>query len=250
MSWIANVIRRTAAREGSYASLNPNSDGAGLSFGILQWTQASGNLGKLLATMYGMDPAAFVQIFGSLWQALLAATAQAGIRSVGGAHLWQEPWASRFRAAGNHPAFQRAQDHLAQTDQHMQAALAVAGTLGVMTERSMAIFFDTAVQQGPNGVRTIAENTKTHFTSRGVTAVPYNDLLTTFVNKCLERVRRSSPPDPNSKSFSRWHQVGREWHLYAGSVDLYKAIYARRTALLADVELSDLPIQAGSSAVA
>ena len=99
MSWIANVIRRTAAREGSYASLNPNSDGAGLSFGILQWTQASGNLGKLLATMYGMDPAAFAQIFGSLWQALLAATAQAGIRSVGGAHLWQEPWASRFAAA-------------------------------------------------------------------------------------------------------------------------------------------------------
>ena len=75
MSWIANVIRRTAAREGSYASLNLNSDGAGLSFGILQWTQASGNLGKLLATMYGMDPAAFVAIFGSLWQALLAATA-------------------------------------------------------------------------------------------------------------------------------------------------------------------------------
>jgi hypothetical protein len=36
MSWIANVIRRTAAREGSYASLNLNRDGAGLSFGILQ----------------------------------------------------------------------------------------------------------------------------------------------------------------------------------------------------------------------
>ena len=81
MSWIANVIRRTAAREGSYASLNPNSDGAGLSFGILQWTQASGNLGKLLATMYGMDPAAFVRIFGSLWQALLAARRPASARS-------------------------------------------------------------------------------------------------------------------------------------------------------------------------
>ena len=51
MSWIANVIRRTAAREGSYASLNPNSDGAGLSFGILQWTQASGNLGNTLKVM-------------------------------------------------------------------------------------------------------------------------------------------------------------------------------------------------------
>jgi hypothetical protein len=242
MSWIANVIRRTAAREGSYASLNLNRDGAGLSFGILQWTQASGNLGKLLATMYAMDPAAFVAIFGSLWQALLAATAPGGLRSVGGAHLWQEPWASRFRQAGNHPAFQRAQDHLAQTDQHMQAALAVAGSLSVMTERSMAIFFDTAVQQGPNGVRSIAENTKAHFTSRGVTSVPYNDLLSTFVNKCLERVRRRSPPDPSSKNYSRWRQVGSEWHLFAGSIDLYKAIYTRRTALLADTELSDLPI--------
>ena len=132
----------------------------------------------------------------------------------------------------------------------MQAAVAVAGTLAVMTERSMAIFFDTAVQQGPNGVRTIAENTKAHFTSRGVTSVPYNDLLTTFVNKCLERVGRRSPPDPSSKNYSRWRQVGSEWHLFAGSIDLYKAIYTRRTALLGDPELSDLPIQAGSSAVA
>jgi hypothetical protein len=204
MSMIANVDRRTAAGEGSYASLNLNRDGAGLSFGILQWTQASGNLGKLLATMYAMDPAAFVQIFGSLWQALLAATAPRGPRSVGGAHLWQEPWATRFRQAGNHPAFQRAQEPLAQTDQHMQAALAVACTLGVMTERSMANFFDTAVQQGTNGGRTIAENSKAQFTSRGVTSVPYNDLLSTFVNKCLERVRRRSPPDPNSKNYSRW----------------------------------------------
>jgi pimeloyl-ACP methyl ester carboxylesterase len=102
-----------------------------------------------------------------------------------------------------------------------------------MTERSMAIFFDTAVQQGPNGVRSIAENTKAHFTSRGVTLVPYNDLLSTFVNKCLERVRRRSPPDPSSKNYSRWRQVGSEWHLFAGSIDLYKAIYTRRTALLA-----------------
>ena len=92
----------------------------------------------------------------------------------------------------------------------MQAAIAGTGTLGVMTGRSMAIFFDTAVQQGPIGVRTIAESTKSHLTSRGVTAVPYADLLTTFVNTCLDRVRRRSPPDPNSRSYGRWRRVGDE----------------------------------------
>jgi hypothetical protein len=61
-----------------------------------------------------------------------------------------------------------------------------------------------AVQQDTNGVRSIAENAKTHLTSRGVAAVPYNDLLSTFANKCPKRVRHRSLPDPSSKNYSWW----------------------------------------------
>jgi hypothetical protein len=111
----------------------------------------------------------------------------------------------------------------------------------VKTERSMALFFDTAVQQGPNGARGIAESTRSHFLARGVHAVPYGDLLGVFVEKCLDRVRRRSPPGEDTPG--TWKQVGTEWHTFARTVDLYVNIKARRTAILRDPVLSDGPIQ-------
>jgi hypothetical protein len=241
MSWLAKIIARTSAHEGGYNATNPNSDGAGLAFGILQWTQASGNLGKVLAAMHAADPAAFAAIFRAPAD-LLAATAKAGKVAVAGAHLWQEPWLSRFRAAGEHPPFQLAQDQVATSDQHMRAAVGIAATLGVATERALALFFDTAVQQGPNGAPKVAEATKKSFVDRGVTAPAYADLLAAFAQKAADRARRSSPPDPSSPTASRWRQVGREWHLFGGKVDLYYNILARRRAILADPNLSDEPI--------
>lgn len=76
----------------------------------------------------------------------------------------------------------------------MQSALEVAKRLNVMTERSMAIFFDTAVQQGPNGAKSIAEAARTALLARGSNAVPYADVLRVYVDKCLDRVRRRTPP--------------------------------------------------------
>ena len=48
--------RVRSASEGKADSLNRNLDGAGLSYGILQWNQRSGSLGVLLAAMQGADP--------------------------------------------------------------------------------------------------------------------------------------------------------------------------------------------------
>ena len=48
----------------NYGAQNRNWDGAGLSYGVLQWTQISGNLGKLLAAMVRADQGAFHRIFG------------------------------------------------------------------------------------------------------------------------------------------------------------------------------------------
>jgi len=145
MGWMQTVIARTSAKEGGYDAINPNEDGAGLSFGILQWNQTSGNLGKLLAAMWATDSPTFERIFGSSWRALLDTLRAGGVRTIGGVYPWQEPWASRFRAAGRTPAFQRVQDELARSDPHMASALAIAALLNVMNERSMALFFDTSV---------------------------------------------------------------------------------------------------------
>ncbi|MBK9369944.1 MAG: hypothetical protein IPN01_27210 [Deltaproteobacteria bacterium] len=61
------IIHRVAVVEsgGSYAAQNRNSDGAGLAFGLLQWTQRSGSLGALLRTMSKADPTRFSQVFGA-----------------------------------------------------------------------------------------------------------------------------------------------------------------------------------------
>lgn len=240
MSWMHKVITRTSAREGGYDAINPNTDGAGLSFGILQWTQSTGNLGKLLTAMWATDSATFERIFGPSSRTLIDTLRAGGVRSVGGAYPWQEPWASRFRTAGRTPIFQRVQDEMAKVDPHMQAALDVAKRLNVMTERSMAIFFDTAVQQGPNGAKSVAEAARTALLARGSNAVPYADVLRVYVEKCLDRVRRRTPPTEDTPG--TWRQVGSEWHRFARDIDLFKAVYGRRTALLTDPLLGDTPI--------
>ena len=240
MSWMHKVITRTSAREGGYDAINPNTDGAGLSFGILQWTQSTGNLGKLLTAMWATDSATFERIFGPSSRTLIDTLRAGGVRSVGGAYPWQEPWASRFRTAGRTPIFQSVQDEMAKVDPHMQAALDVAKRLNVMTERSMAVFFDTAVQQGPNGAKSIAEAARTALLARGSNAVPYADVLRVYVEKCLDRVRRRTPPTEDTPG--TWRQVGNEWHRFARDIDLFKAVYRRRTALLSDPLLGDTPI--------
>lgn len=240
MSWMHRVITRTSAREGGYDAINPNTDGAGLSFGILQWTQSTGNLGKLLTAMWATDSATFERIFGPSSRTLIDTLRAGGVRSVGGAYPWQEPWASRFRTAGRTPILQRGQEEMAKVDPHMQAALDVAKRLNVMTERSMAIFFDTAVQQGPNGAKSIAEAARTALLARGSNAVPYTDVLRVYVEKCLDRVRRRTPPTEDTPG--TWRQVGSEWHRFARDIDLFKAVYGRRTALLSDPLLGDTPI--------
>jgi hypothetical protein len=154
---VSKVIARVSRNEGGYDSLNLNRDGAGLSFGILQWAQSTGDLGRLLAAMDQADHALFGSAFGPDAPALLATTSAGSTAAVGGMVLWAEPWVSRFRAAGRTPAFQRVQDELAYAGVHFQGALAVSAFLRVRTERAVALFFDTAVQQGPERAMAIAK---------------------------------------------------------------------------------------------
>ena len=49
------VLARVSKHEGRHDSLNLNYDGAGLSFGIIQWAQKPGSLGVLLAEGRGIN---------------------------------------------------------------------------------------------------------------------------------------------------------------------------------------------------
>ena len=247
--WTRNVLRLVSATEGRPDSLNRNTDGAGLSYGILQWTQASGNLGKLLAAMQEADPPAFARLFGEGWSRLLDHTRQRSLGPLDGAVLWAEPWASRFIAAGRHPPFVDLQWAMAARGEHFQGAERVAALLGVRTERAMALFFDRSVQQGPGGARGNAERLLAAYAAAGKTAVPYRQLLADYATASAARFRRTTAPanpqfTPGSSRIL-WKPVGAEWHAFAGSFDLYATILRRTSAILRDPSLRDDPIPAG-----
>jgi hypothetical protein len=137
----------------------------GLSYGLIQFTQDSGMLGRLLAMMQDRDAVKFGQVFGPQAQELLRVTTAPGpgsrrapggrsarVQPVGGADLWQEPWLSRFRAAGAHPSFQAAQNEFAARA-FVDPMLGFAAAFGMNTERALAMVCDRAVQQGPRGAR-------------------------------------------------------------------------------------------------
>jgi hypothetical protein len=137
----------------------------GLSYGVIQFTQESGNLGRLLTMMRDRDAAMFAQTFGDQADELIRVTTADGPPSsesadgrsartqpVGGADLWEEPWLSRFRQAGEVTAFQAAQNELAATA-FVDPMLGFAGDLGLDTDRALTVAVDRAVQMGVNGAR-------------------------------------------------------------------------------------------------
>lgn len=240
---LAAVVRHEAGGL-NYGAQNRNWDGAGLSYGVLQWTQISGNLGKLLAAMVRADQANFLRIFGEHATELLRVTASGSLSAVGGAVLWQEPWTSRFKEAGQHPVFQQVQLQMALTGEHWQGAAKAARILGVHTERTYALLFDTATQQGPARATQLAERLRAQLTEPGAVRVSYTALLTAYAELAAGRYRRQTPPKTlQLREGLAWRQVSEnDWRMYAGNVDLYRNIRKRRLGIIADRSLSDAPL--------
>ena len=150
---------------GRFGTENPYYQTAhvGLSYGIIQFTQDSGNLGRLLTAMHARDPERFQEVFGPQWNELLQVTNAPGpgslnvdggrsarVQPVGGGDLWEEPWISRFREAGNYAPFQAAQNQLA-AEIFLDPVVPYSHWLGVNTERGIAMLYDRAVQMGVSG---------------------------------------------------------------------------------------------------
>ena len=239
--WARNVIARVAAYEGKPDSLNRNLDGSGLAFGVIQWTQKSGNLGVVLAAMRDADPRAFERIFGPSSSTLLDVARRGSLEPVDGAPLWEEPWASRFVEAGRWPAFVEVQWTLAAQGEHFRGAEDVSRILGVRTERSMTLFFDRSVQQGPDSARSMAETLRSRWSAAGRTTVSYQEALQSYADLAAAKFRRTSAPSsPYYSERSRnllWKPVDAEWHAFAGQWDLYATIVRRTSGILSDRHL-------------
>lgn len=262
--WIATLLRKTSEHEGRYWSVQRNNDGQGVSYGIIQWTQLAGGLYKVLSRMQQADPAAFARIFGPTWQSMMATVQAKSLAPVDGAVLWAEPWLSRFIAAGNHLPFQNAQDKEAATSEYMQAAVEIAGILGVSSERAMTMYYNRTVHQGPGGAKGPAKTMAAWYAAdpRRRPTNP-NDVLAQYAWRCAAQFRKIGAPKNTAYNRSGlvWKAVTTEWselttgnytvrkvaapascyHVFAARfpVSLYDLITKRSSDILTDPSLRD-----------
>jgi LysM repeat protein len=143
---VDSIIDRTARVEGGgrYDAFNPNDNGHGISFGLIQFNQKSGSLPTLLKDMHAKDPARFNDVFGPHAHDLLS---ESFVRS---ANLNTPDLRARFQQAGQVPAFQQAQRDLARRE-YFEPAQRMARAHGIQSERGVAMLFDASVQMGAGG---------------------------------------------------------------------------------------------------
>jgi hypothetical protein len=126
----------------------------GLSWGLVQFTQLGGGLGRVLSACQRRDPEQFTQIFGAEAEELLrvtnAETETERLQPVGGHLLWEGPWPERFARAGQIPAFQAAQNEVA-IEGYLDPNLPFARFLGWNTDRALALLYDRCVHMGSAG---------------------------------------------------------------------------------------------------
>lgn len=137
----------------------------GLSYGVAEFNQDSGTLGQLLRLMQEREPDTFAAVFGDAAGELVATTTAPGpsgefveggrgprVQPVSGSDLWDEPWLSKFRAAGAVPAFRAAQNQLA-AELYLAPMLTVAAGFGLTSERALCMVLDRAIALGDQGAK-------------------------------------------------------------------------------------------------
>lgn len=241
--WMERVLAAVSAHEGGYDSLNLNTDGAGLSMGILQWAQGPGQLGVLVLHMQAADPARCERIFGDNWGEMAGVAVQGKLvpvkinrSSQQASMLWKSPWKERFLAAGQDPVFQTVQRDLAMQGEHFRGGLKAAQVFGYVTERSVALLFDRATQQGPRRAYSLA--TAAH-------GMSYQSGLQAISLRAAGRYRRFTEPKDKHWGRSKVWRLNKDgtWHAWAGKADLYRGITRRSHRILLSPDLSDLPIE-------
>lgn len=181
-------------------AMNRNSDKNGASYGLIQWTQASGNLHDVLEFLQKRHPDKFEQYFGPNWRKLLEYTEKnesvmydplddgTGKASV----LWEDPWYSRFRAAGKDPDLYAAQWEYAEFyDGHMKGAIWSTEKLGIRTERALTLFYDRTVNSGRNANRRIVEKVLAKWAGN---PPDYDTALNDYASAALEVVGSKHRP--------------------------------------------------------
>jgi putative peptidoglycan binding protein len=158
-------LQLTSRFEGhGYGTVAGNFDGAGLTWGIIGFTLAGGELRALLLEIASRAPQLLASAFGAATPELLvhlrddsAAQRAAWADSISQPPKKQgvaEPWRGGFMRLGAEPLVQEIQRREARR-KYFEGALATAKRLGLASERGVALCFDVHVQNG--GVKPATE---------------------------------------------------------------------------------------------
>lgn len=142
---------------GAFQKLNLNSDGCGVSFGILQWSQKAGQLHRVLQACHDREPEEWGRMVSG--DAVLEYTAKVngGLDAHGFAveerfELTRDPWKSRLEALGSSLAMQRVQLALAAEAYSAERKRVTAYAGETASERTVAFLVDLTNQFGPGRV--------------------------------------------------------------------------------------------------
>jgi peptidoglycan hydrolase-like protein with peptidoglycan-binding domain len=151
-------LQVVASFEGTgFTLIEGNFDGAGLTWGIVGFTLASGEISSLLGVISSRFPDLLNEAFGHDVAELLenlGPAASAGKRMqfadsiTGPKFRVAEPWRSGFAALGAQREVQRLQVERAQSEYWTTLALRDANDLGLKQELDLMLMFDIAVQNG------------------------------------------------------------------------------------------------------
>jgi peptidoglycan hydrolase-like protein with peptidoglycan-binding domain len=156
-STLERSLQLTAAFEGhGFTLARGNWDGAGITWGIIGFTLASGELSNIILQIFDTSPALVEQAFGANAEALIEimnAPRAAQMKFANSISLGttktrlREPWRSAFRVFGEFPDVQALQ--LERADEaYGQPSLETARKFGLTTELGRALAFDIHVQNG------------------------------------------------------------------------------------------------------
>lgn len=143
------IIDHTAIFEGSgkYDAWTANDNGHGVSYGLIQFNQETGSMPTLLARMRAANPEKFDDIMGPYSSNMMN---EGWVRS---ANLNNPDIKQRMLTAARDPEFQAVQRSLAKEGYFDFTPTQASKYMGVSnpSERTLAMLFDSNVQNGPNG---------------------------------------------------------------------------------------------------
>lgn len=155
------ALQLTAAFEGhGFRLAQGNFDGAGITWGVIGFTLASGQLPAIVLAVESAHPHLVEEAFGKKASQLLTMMHASWSRqrtwaqslTVGGGRL-AEPWRTAFWRFGGFEQVQAVQ--LEHVDGYFHPARSDAQTLGLKTELGVALCFDIHVQNGSIGSPTM-----------------------------------------------------------------------------------------------